>query len=450
VTTIDDKVRERDSLQESLPGLKRKLTQARQDQEIAEDQMKKWTDSWTKAIKPLKLQGEASPAVVNVLLSDMEELFRNVDKAAHDRGRITGIKQDAEHFRTDVRDLVGHIAPDLIELAPEQAVAELHARLTKTQQDAAKLESLEGQIEAKKKLIEETDLIIQAEKMKLDALCQQAGCSDYHDLEDIEKSSQEFQNLRQDVKSLEDQILEQSAGVALEEFIRESGTIDGDAIPGQEEQITRDLTELEQERDELHGTIVEIKVELARMDGNARAAEEADRAQEILAKMRDDVDQYVRLKLGWLILQRQIERYREENEGALINRAGDLFASLTLGSFASLAVDYNDRDDPILQGVRPTGKRVGVEGMSDGTVDPLYLALRLATLERYLENHEPMPFIVDDILIKLDDHRAEATLKVLHGLSHKTQVIFFTHHQRLVELAQNLGADNSIFIHRLS
>ena len=46
-----------------------------------------------------------------------------------------------------------------------------------------------------------------------------------------------------------------------------------------------------------------------------------------------------------------------------------------------------------------------VDGMSDGTRDQLYLSLRLATLEQHLSKGEPMPFVVDDILIGFDDNR---------------------------------------------
>ncbi|MGA2260798.1 MAG: hypothetical protein ABSH28_05110 [Acidobacteriota bacterium] len=64
-------------------------------------------------------------------------------------------------------------------------------------------------------------------------------------------------------------------------------------------------------------------------------------------------------------------------------------------------------------------EKIGVEGMSDGTCDQLYLALRLASLENHLEAHEPVPFVIADILINFDDSRAEATLKVLAELPEK-------------------------------
>ena len=61
----------------------------------------------------------------------------------------------------------------------------------------------------------------------------------------------------------------------------------------------------------------------------------------------------------------------------------------------------------MVKGVRPDGRLVGVEGMSDGSHDQLYLALRLASLESWLQSHEPIPFIVDDILLNFDDRRAD-------------------------------------------
>jgi len=87
--------------------------------------------------------------------------------------------------------------------------------------------------------------------------------------------------------------------------------------------------------------------------------------------------------------------------------------------------------------------------MSDGTRDQLYLALRVASLEKYMDANEPMPFIVDDILIRFDDERAMAALNILSDLSKKTQVLFMTHHARLVELVKGDSFSGNPEIHTL-
>jgi uncharacterized protein YhaN len=90
-----------------------------------------------------------------------------------------------------------------------------------------------------------------------------------------------------------------------------------------------------------------------------------------------------------------------------------------------------------------------VEGMSDGTCDQLYLALRLATVESRLETSEPMPFIVDDILINFDDERSKATVKVLAELAKKNQVILLTHHRQIAGEANSLKELGIVQVHEL-
>ena len=80
--------------------------------------------------------------------------------------------------------------------------------------------------------------------------------------------------------------------------------------------------------------------------------------------------------------------------------------------------------------------RVSVVGLSDGTRDQLFLALRLAGIERHLQDREPVPLIIDDILVNFDDARARSTLQCLAELATKTQVLLFTHHQHVVDLAK--------------
>src|SRR5690606_10240798 len=127
-------------------------------------------------------------------------------------------------------------------------------------------------------------------------------------------------------------------------------------------------------------------------------------------------------------------------------------AQLTDGSFEGLQADYDEAGSPVLVGIRAgSGKPVPVDGMSDGTCDQLYLALRLASLETFLDqpDKEPLPLIADDLLIQFDDQRAAAALGALARLSQRTQVIFFTHHQHVVDLAVRHLDPGILFVHRL-
>lgn len=250
--------------------------------------------------------------------------------------------------------------------------------------------------------------------------------------------------------TLEREISEAGEGTSIADLEKEGQHVDPDTLSAEIDDLTHTIEEeLEPQRTKLAERKGAEENELALMDGSDRAAELADEAQGILAGIRSHAEQYVRLRLAAHILRQEIERYRRDNEGPLVRRASEHFSLLTLGSFDSVRVDFNEKDEPALVGIRPAGEVVQVEGMSSGSLDQLYLALRLAALERYMDSAEPMPFIVDDILIQFDDDRSKATLKVLAEFGLKTQVILFTHHSRVVEQAKALGVDAPVSVHEL-
>jgi uncharacterized protein YhaN len=186
------------------------------------------------------------------------------------------------------------------------------------------------------------------------------------------------------------------------------------------------------------------------MDGNATAALAADEAQSMLAEIQELSTRYMQLQLAARVLRKAIERYREQHQAPIVQRASELFKRLTLGRFTRLESDYTHGDHPILVGIR-TGERQGIptEAMSDGTRDQLYLALYLASIERYLTRHTPLPLVLDDILINFDDERSRATLSVLGELCQRTQILFFTHHPRLEELARKAVPSKQLIVHHL-
>jgi len=143
-----------------------------------------------------------------------------------------------------------------------------------------------------------------------------------------------------------------------------------------------------------------------------------------------------------VLLQWAIDRFRREKQAPLLKRAGELFSILTDGSFETLTLEFDHDDTPHLAGIRRNGDKVRLPGLSTGAGDQLYLSLRIAAVEEYLEHAAPLPFIADDLFINYDDGRAAAGLRVLGHLARKTQVLFFTHHQHLIEVARKAVGDS--------
>jgi uncharacterized protein YhaN len=244
-----------------------------------------------------------------------------------------------------------------------------------------------------------------------------------------------------EIKQKED-VLSQNGTV--EELSTEAEGVNRDALPADIEARSREMREKEAYRQTLFDEIAKSKHELGQMDGGAKAGEAAQEAQLLLGQIRTEAENCLRLRLGALLLRREIERYRRENEGPLVTRTSKLLSQLTRGAFSGVRTDAGEDGQTVLVAVRNATQasapavELPVEKLSSGTRDQLYLALHLAQLQDYLERtgNEPVPFIVDDVLINFDDERGAAALGVLFEIARQTQVLVFTHHQRVAELAR--------------
>lgn len=427
------------------------LQEAELEAKTLQGQLSRWRSEWEDAIEPLGLEAEARPAQANAVLQDLDELFVRQKEADGFHRRIQGIDKDAEEFTGKVQRLTERVAPDLVKLPADEAASELNARLTHARTMNTEYQSLEQRkMQEQEKLLSAKSSINEIHA-RLATMCEEAGCENYEELAVAEQRSTRRQEIDNKLEELEEHLRQLSAGATLEEFVQTAQTVDPDSIDPMLDRLIEEIEVLGRQRSELDQAIGSERTELSKMDGSATAAEMAEEVQGIVARLETDVEQYVRLRLASVILSQAIESYREKHQGPIMKRSSELFTHVTLGSFEGLRLEFDEKGDAVLVGVRPGGKEiVGVKGMSDGTTDQLYLSVRLASLETYLEKNEPIPFIVDDILIKFDDDRATATLQALAQLSQHTQVIFFTHHRRLVELAEGHVSKDVLHTHSLN
>jgi uncharacterized protein YhaN len=443
VRDLEEVERSREALTASLRDLEERLAEASDAQEAAATALESWRAGWAEAVRDLGLPKEALPGEANQTLDRLRELFGRLKAAADLDRRIAGMDHDTAAIQSAVRDLAARVAPDLVDRPVEPVVLQLAALLTEARGRAARRNEMDRRARDLEREIQEAGDTAHAREERLAELRREAGAEDDAGLDEAERHSAEALRLDGEIARVEEQTLDTGEGATLDELEREAaGETDALGLPGLLDGLAARIEELEQRNGDLRQTIGSEEGELRRRDGEEGAAGAAERIQEILARLRGHVERYTRVRLASVLLQREIERYRAENQDPLLRRAGELFADLTLGRYAGLRTDFDDQERPILVALRDGGRRIKVPEMSDGTRDQLYLALRIATLERHLAHAEPLPFIVDDILINFDDDRTAATLKVLADLSKQTQVILFTHHARLKEMAAAMGNGN--------
>lgn len=104
----------------------------------------------------------------------------------------------------------------------------------------------------------------------------------------------------------------------------------------------------------------------------------------------------------------------------ITRRAQKLFSEMTEGRYDRLKLG---EDFGLEAAARQEDTLREVLWRSDGTVDQLYLSLRLAVAE---ELTPEAPLIMDDVLVRFDDHRLNAAMGILSQLAENKQIILFT------------------------
>ncbi len=240
-------------------------------------------------------------------------------------------------------------------------------------------------------------------------------------------------------------------GQSVDDFLARIRAEDAEALPQRRDTLRSQKQEKEAALQTVGDTLYARKGERQALEAAGDvAANYRQQAESCAARLKQDASHFVRLRLAAHFLQTQIERFRKENQGPLLEKSGQVFQDITRGAFDGLGAEFNADDTPILVGLRRDQPSVSIEGMSDGTRDQLYLALRLAALDQYLEKHEPMPLILDDLLITCDNDRAMAILPQLATLAQRTQIFLFTHHDHLVELCRRTLDEDTFHLHMLN
>ena len=405
--------------------------------ETAEAEWEDWSAQWASALQTLQVPPTSTPETIDAQINaieNMREDARRINDLRHER--IEKIERDIRAFEQDVAALVLAVAPQLIGKDAEDAALTLEALVGEAKRLRDVAVAKEAALSGLQRKIDECEGSFRDARDVIGRLKTAAGVETIDAVRAAIQRSDEMRRLHAEFDRLTRALTQDGDSLSVAALSDECTAADLDAIAAKEQTVTQDLDDLRERLVEARENRNNARREFEAIGGDDRAARDAADRQAAVAELKEIAAQYVRLRSAVLLLQWAIDHYRREKQAPMLKRAGELFAILTVGSFHTLQLEFDEHDSVELAGVRQDGRHVGVAGMSEGTVDQLYLALRVAALEDYLDHAEPMPFIADDLFINFDDKRAAAGFCVLNELAKKTQVLFFTHHQHLVEVAQ--------------
>jgi uncharacterized protein YhaN len=117
---------------------------------------------------------------------------------------------------------------------------------------------------------------------------------------------------------------------------------------------------------------------------------------------------------------------------------------VTQNRYTDARVDPRDLSVHILG---PDGEWRDVRQLSHGTIEQVYLLLRVVLAERLATTGETCPMILDDVLVQSDLARKRTLLDAIVSISQSRQMILFTQEEEVLRWAQtNVTAPSRVVV----
>ena len=277
---------------------------------------------------------------------------------------------------------------------------------------------------------------------ELRALLDQAGVSDGEAFLQLATVAAERKHCVKQIAHSENQlqtILETPESASWENELKrqfgdhaiDDGTTDLDALLKKITEETRQLREtLDQLRETKGGTDRDL-ANLRQSDGAAVVAEQIEFARQ---ELFENVNRFVPRLLALRTLEFAIEKFEREQQPETLGRIQRYFAAMTGGRYARVGTRIGG--DGVLTVLENDGREKTVGQLSTGTREQLHLAVRLAYIDNFCKTREPLPVVLDDVLVNFDPARQVETLRFFGELSKRMQIIFLTCHDATLAMAR--------------
>ncbi len=292
-----------------------------------------------------------------------------------------------------------------------------------------KLDTLKGQ---KRKV----GLKLMMHQQKLTALKSKFSLLDDHDSKSIDSALEQFEKLKAKVHRKE------SVQKVLEEFDEahpdQQDYKVGVAFAEQFEKALADIESMKEEREALRIQITELGNTTALEKHNAHRRAIESKLMQHETQRQEAVRKYNQSKMLHTVIAYADRVFREKYQPQILRTASAYISKFTAGRYTQLV--FNESKQLSVKS-SASGEFIQVhETLSRGTLEQIYLALRLAVAEGIDKTKGQLPFVFDEIFVNWDEERMNSAIETLSHIAKKRQVFYMTCHGWMRDLLVEHGA----------
>ncbi len=213
-------------------------------------------------------------------------------------------------------------------------------------------------------------------------------------------------------------------------------------LEARQQDLVEKKAKLQEENKNLQAEYYDVKAELRAMRDSDKDTELRAQREALSESLRRQAEQWATLALARHFVEQAKSAFEKERQPAVIKTATEFLHTITDGMYTEI---YTSLEDNGIRAVTAGGQTRLPEELSRGTAEQLYLALRLGYISEHAAHGEPLPVIMDDILVNFDPHRAACAVRAFSRLARRHQVLLFTCHPATVDLVRKEAPDSAFF-----
>ncbi len=390
---------------------------------------------WHRWLEQAGLPGDLEPEDVPAVLDGIDGCRRLQDERQRLLDEASARDLEVAEYRgrlTDCLRALGRSVP--ADADPAAVAAGLGEELEQARARAVERAGLEERLADLNAEIGKENAALSDTAVALGQLLAEAGAADPDVFLDLHRRWDDRRKLLGRIAAATEQVLALAAGTdldAVEARLAALGPVDADALRARVAALRDDLDRVDGERSRLEeerGRLRARREQLAGSDEVARLRLEEER---LLARLEEEAAEWRRYALARHLLSLAKERFERDQQPAVIRRAGGFLRTFTAGAYEGIVAPLGSRSIEVLA---PDGRRKTPAALSRGTAEQLYLAIRFGYIGNHGDRGEPLPVVMDDVLVNFDPTRSRNAVRAVLELAWTHQVLFFTCHPATVDL----------------
>ncbi|QDT45336.1 Pathogenicity locus [Gimesia alba] len=204
------------------------------------------------------------------------------------------------------------------------------------------------------------------------------------------------------------------------------------------EMLNLELEDIEQDLVTTAENMGRLKQDYQNAKTDRSSAELRFQREQILEQIRLAGEDWFTAELSAVGLNQLRSEYERTSQPETLAIASDYLRQLTNGKYTNIWTPLGEQFPKIDD---DHGHTLTVSELSSGTREQLFMAIRLAMVERFRNQGVELPIILDDVLVNFDQERTTAAIETLNAVANKgQQILFFTCHLHLTRLFEEHGS----------